>query len=265
MFASVSSLVTDQLLYAGPSMFGRIVVRDAHGFRVLAVGDESVEQTAIVVGEPMTLVHEYNQLLLCAMAAASKPQRVLAVGLGGGALPRFLRLHFPSVEVDVVEIDPAVVDVTKRFFGVEPDDKLRIHVGDALPFLKNTSRTWDVILLDAYRGDEVPVHLTTPGFLALAHSRLTPGGALASNLWGPPSEQYEGLLAAHHAAFPQLYLTVGQRDLNHVLVGIKRGVARSDRLIESVKKLGLPFALHETVAKKCVCIGDDGKPVPGAS
>lgn len=246
-------------------MFGRIVVRDAHGFRVLAVGDESVEQTAIIVGEPLSLVHEYNQLLLCAMAAASSPKRVLAVGLGGGALPRFLRLHFPSVEVDVVEIDPAVVDVTQRFFGIEPDDKLRIHVADAYDFLQRARTTWDVILLDAYTGDEVPEHLATPEFLQLARKRLSPDGALASNLWGPPSEQFEPLLAAHHSAFPQLFVTVGQRDLNHVLVGVNKGEARCDRFVASIKKLKLPFDLHETVAKGCVHVGDyTGKSFPDA-
>lgn len=241
-------------------MFGRLVVRDAYGFRVLAVGDESVEQTAIIVDEPLRLVHEYNQLLLCAMAAASNPQRVLAVGLGGGALPRFLRLHFPWVEVDVVEIDPAVVDATQRYFGVSPDDKLQIHVDDVSVFLKRTQNTWDVILLDAYRGDEVPEHLTSPEFLQLARSRLSPGGALASNLWGPPSEQFETLLASHNAAFPQIFMTVGQRDLNHVLVGVNGETAGCEHLVEAVKNLALPFALHETLAKSCLCVGKADEP-----
>ena len=41
----------------------------------------------------------------------------------------FLRKRMPDVDIDVVELDPAVIDVAKRHFGVVEDSKLHLHAG----------------------------------------------------------------------------------------------------------------------------------------
>lgn len=57
---------------------------------------------------------------------------VLLVGLGGGGLPQFLRDFVPSVTVEVVELDPTVLEVAKKWFGFQPDDHLTVTLGDGL-------------------------------------------------------------------------------------------------------------------------------------
>lgn len=57
---------------------------------------------------------------------------VLLVGLGGGGLPQFLRDFVPGVAVEVVELDPAVLEVAKGWFGFRPDDRLTVTLGDGL-------------------------------------------------------------------------------------------------------------------------------------
>ncbi|MEQ2208239.1 hypothetical protein XENOCAPTIV_006857 [Xenoophorus captivus] len=47
---------------------------------------------------------------------------VLLVGLGGGGLPQFLRDFVPNATVEVVELDPVVLEVAKEWFGFRPDD-----------------------------------------------------------------------------------------------------------------------------------------------
>jgi len=97
-------------------------------------------------------------------------------------LPRQFTHYYPEVVVDVVEIDPMVVDVAKQFFQVEANDRLRIHVIDGRRFLQRSSEKWDLILLDAYTtnryGGTVVAHLTTREFLTMAASHLNPGGVL---------------------------------------------------------------------------------------
>lgn len=57
---------------------------------------------------------------------------VLLVGLGGGCLPQFLRDFVPNVTVEVVELDPVVMQVAKEWFGFRPDDRLTVCLGDGL-------------------------------------------------------------------------------------------------------------------------------------
>lgn len=57
---------------------------------------------------------------------------VLLVGLGGGGLPQFLRDFMPSVTIEVVELDPVVLEVAKQWFGFQPDDRLTVTLGDGL-------------------------------------------------------------------------------------------------------------------------------------
>ncbi|KAG7228851.1 hypothetical protein INR49_008629 [Caranx melampygus] len=60
------------------------------------------------------------------------PLSVLLVGLGGGGLPQFLRDFVPDVTVEVVELDPVVLEVAKEWFGFKPDDRLTVTLGDGL-------------------------------------------------------------------------------------------------------------------------------------
>lgn len=57
---------------------------------------------------------------------------VLLVGLGGGALAQFLRDFVPNVTVEVVELDPVVLEVAKEWFSFRPDDRLTVTIGDGL-------------------------------------------------------------------------------------------------------------------------------------
>lgn len=68
------------------------------------------------------------------------PVSVLLVGLGGGGLPQFLRDFVPSVTVEVVELDPIVLEVAKEWFGFRPDDCLTVTLGDGLERIDTLER-----------------------------------------------------------------------------------------------------------------------------
>lgn len=65
---------------------------------------------------------------------------VLLVGLGGGGLPQFLRDFVPGARVEVVEQDPAVLEVAQGWFGFTPDDRLTVTLGDGLERINNIER-----------------------------------------------------------------------------------------------------------------------------
>jgi len=86
--------------------------------------------------------------------------------------------------VDVVEIDPVVVDVAYRFFNVsEANPKLNIYVMDGRKFLEDAN-VYDLIVLDAYSHTYVPFHLMTNEFMELVDGHLSRNGILVANIIG---------------------------------------------------------------------------------
>jgi spermidine synthase len=112
--------------------------------------------------------------------------------------------------MNVAEIDPEVVSVARRYFGVEESDRLRIDVRDGRLHLRATQEPQDIILTDAYLKDRIPFHLATREFFELARSRLAPGGVVASNvigaLEGPDSRLFRAIYRTFHEVFRTVYL-----------------------------------------------------------
>ena len=108
-------------------------------------------------------------------------RRVAVVGLGAGSLACYRR----EGEVwTFFEIDPVVSRIARdpRYFTYLRDcaPDARIVLGDArLSLAREPARAYDMILLDAYSADAIPVHLMTREALALYRSRLAPGGLIA--------------------------------------------------------------------------------------
>ncbi len=111
-------------------------------------------------------------------------ESLLVLGMGGGSIGKHLRAGLGEIEVDYVDIDPAVAELAERFLGFEAGPGERVHVDDARQFLRRSQRRWDYIFGDAYIGLSVPFHLTTTEFFAEVKRRLEPGGVFGLNLAG---------------------------------------------------------------------------------
>ena len=131
---------------------------------------------------------------------SDKKGEYIQIGLASGSVPKRLLRDFPELEVDVVEIDPEVVRVTEKYFGLAPDPRLTVHVGDGRVFLKRTDRRYDLILVDAYAatryGLVIPRHLATKEFLEEARDRLTANGVLMYN-----AAKFPRLAASSNSSF----------------------------------------------------------------
>jgi spermidine synthase len=235
--------------------FGPVVVlEDAEGLRRLRFGRDGVDQSAVRPGDPDHLEFAYIRHLTAALALAPRPHRVLFVGLGGGTLPMFLRRHNPDARVDIVELDPAVVDCATGFMGFVPDGRMTVHVADGRAFLEASRERWDLIVLDAYGADNIPYALATRAFLTTVAARLAPGGLVAANLWGEAvNPLYGGMLATWDAVFSEVHVLAPVGSDSRVLLafGDRRGLTL-DALIEASRALrkawGLRFDLPDAVA-----------------
>ena len=119
----------------------------------------------------------------------------------------------------MVEIDPDVVDVARRFFQVEEGPGCRIHVGDGRVFVRRAARAYDWVMLDAFHSDTIPHHLTTVEFLKEVKGVLTPGGVVTANIAPLGSGGlYLAMIRTFAAVFPQVYLFQVPNRANIVLV-----------------------------------------------
>ncbi|MFN8223750.1 MAG: fused MFS/spermidine synthase [Gaiellales bacterium] len=193
--------------------------RDTRYHRMVVVDDEDSRflrfdnsfQSGMYLADPFRTRFAYTDHLHVALAYAPRAQRVLVIGLGGGAVPKRLWRDFPGLTVDVVELDPDVVTAARRWFELPPDDeRLHVTVSDGRRFLEETDERWDVIMLDAFYADGVPFHLTTLEFIELLRERLHPGGVVATNVIGAiagnESRLTRAIVKTYRSVFPTVEL-----------------------------------------------------------
>jgi spermidine synthase len=133
--------------------------------------------------DPDDLPLHYSQVMTGAsLLYPAEVKRILMIGLGGGSISTYYGRAMPDVHIDTVELDQRVIDVAKQYFALRETPRVRYIAADGRVFLNRSKDQYDLILLDAYRGGYVPVHLLTREFYTLVKSRLTPGGAVAFNV-----------------------------------------------------------------------------------
>jgi spermidine synthase len=142
-------------------------------------------------------------------------RKVLVVGLGAGSLPMRLRRDDPAMEIDVIELDPRVVELAGQWFGFD-DRAIDVTIGDGRSVLARSREKYDLIVMDAYCSESIPFHLVTREFLDVLRSHLTEGGLVAANLIGaveqPHSHLFRSIYRTYRARFPEVAVhTVGGR------------------------------------------------------
>jgi spermidine synthase len=203
------------ILHTEDSQYHRIAVVEDELSRYLRF-DNSF-QSGIFKDDPFATRFDYTDYLQLPFAYRPETRRVLYVGLGGGSAPKRTWRDFPAARLDVVELDPSVVDVAYEYFSLPRDPRLRVEVEDGRRFLARNDGPWDAIVIDAFYSDSIPFHLATREFLELVRSRLAPGGTVASNIIGavrgPESRLFRSMLRTYRAVFPTVAIhPVGEED-----------------------------------------------------
>ncbi|MFA6981695.1 MAG: methyltransferase domain-containing protein [Patescibacteria group bacterium] len=114
-------------------------------------------------------------------------KNILVFGLGGGTMQHFISQKFPTAAITSVEIDPAMVDVAKKYFDVEKIPNHTIITEDACRVVIAPEEyglaldSFDVAVVDFFIGDVFPDLGTSGNFLAALSSLVKPGGLIIFN------------------------------------------------------------------------------------
>jgi spermidine synthase len=232
------------------SPFSKIRVRRDGDVRALTFvrdnGQEAV-QSRINLTTPHLLAAPYARAMFATYLYQPNPRRVLIVGLGGGAMVRFLMHHEPQVQIDAVEIDPAVVRIAGEYFGVRSGGNVRVHTADAVAFVESTTDRYDLILMDAFlrpsSGTDatgVPTGLKTLEFLKRLKQTLAPGGVIAFNV--NEHDKITDDIAAVTSAFGHATVYRCPPSDNKVVIATEGVLATDDEMRARIGALDARFA-----------------------
>jgi predicted membrane-bound spermidine synthase len=164
--------------FRGNSHFGRLQVVDYQDGSIrYYLNDNLIQNTYDPARKQSSSAFTYL-LAELARAYTTNINDVLCIGLGIGIVPRDFVSH--GARVDVVEINPAVVNVASRFFDFKPES-VHLTIDDGRHFLNRCKKKYDAVILDAFLGDSSPSHLLTREAFSSMRRVLRPGGALVIN------------------------------------------------------------------------------------
>jgi hypothetical protein len=186
----------DRPLYRERNFFGVVKVSDVDGgkFRALFHGNTIHGQMNLNETDPdgrrvpLTYYHPTGPIgVVCRRWFTDRPdhQVVGAVGLGTGSLAYYAR---PGDRWLFFEIDPAIQRVAEdpnyfTFMGECRAGKPEVILGDAYLRLQDVpEQSFDMLVLDAFSSDAIPVHLLTREAMQVYKARLKPGGMMAFHI-----------------------------------------------------------------------------------
>jgi spermidine synthase len=179
-------LRSDQgLIYSQESLYNYIqVVHDAEGTNslVLNEGADSVHSkynpNRILFGPSWYADYVLTFPYFNQNFKPSEVKRLGIVGLAAGTVARQFTAVYGPIPIDGAEIDPAIVDVGKQYFGMN-EPNLNIYLGDGRTFMRTSKQTYDVVVVDAFQQPYMPFHFTTKEFYEEVKAHLSPTGVVS--------------------------------------------------------------------------------------
>jgi len=187
--------------------------------------------------EPLKLAYQQRMVSetvkLCKAKAASKqPFRVLMFGLGGGAVPMYIRHHCDSALIESVEKDARVALIAQRLFGFRADSKNKVEIADGEEAAERHAKThpwpkgphYDVVLVDCFDSkNRVASSCRSDRFFHAVRTTLDAEGSVMQNVMDVDVNQ---LLPMYQATFgPEWtqkqvvqdgqFLIIGKTHANH--------------------------------------------------
>jgi len=197
-----------ETVYEKETPYSHLDVTDSGNIRTLYLN--GMRHSAMDLTDPNDLVMDYTKYFHLAKIFNPDLEKVLFIGGGGFSGPKNFLITYPNIQIDVVEIDPDVIDAAEKYFSLKGDSRLRIFNDDARTFLMQSEEKYDAIILDAYATNYVPFHLLTNEYFQILNNRLATDGVIVSNLigslTGDTSDLFRSVYKTMNETFPNLYV-----------------------------------------------------------
>ena len=154
-----------------------------------------------------------------AMIQHSGPKKILLVSGGiSGTVSEILKYH--PIRIDYVELDPALINLGRKYSKILDDERIHVIHGDARRFIRQTSEKYDVVLVNLPEPSTMLINrFYSREFLMELKPMLTPGAVICESL--PSTSDYVSKTAAGanstlvqtlKTAFRNVLILPGQRN-----------------------------------------------------
>ncbi len=172
------SLQVDEVLYSNKSQFQQIDLYQTRSHGKMLVLDGIIQ---------LTERDEFGYQEMMAhvpLFAHPNPETVLVIGGGDGGVLREVGKHSSVTRIDFCEIDPEVIDVSKKYLpglacGFD-DPRVNIHIRDGNAFVSECHKAYDVIIVDSSDPVGPGEALFERPFYENLKQALKPGGLVAT-------------------------------------------------------------------------------------
>jgi spermidine synthase len=281
-FIGGASAGNERLLESRESLYNNIYVYERAPYVIMTFGHNKQLYTESVfdTGDERVLPVPYTRLMAASLMYVKNVRSILEIGFGGGRVAWYLHRYLPDVSVTSVELDPAVLELSRKYFGIKDEPNFSLEARDGRLFLSQSKDRYDIILIDAYLGPFVPFHLLTKEFYQIVKDHLAEGGVVVQNI-DPDTMLFDSAVKTISAVLPQieLYKPDDKSDDNIVTVAYDGPERKAEDLAavagERDKALGLRYPLvamlaerkrvdlndPQTISAKATVLTDDFAPV----
>ncbi|NJD58401.1 MAG: spermine synthase [Anaerolineae bacterium] len=153
----------------------------------------------------------------------SQVKNIAIIGLAAGTVARQASAVFGDIPIDGFEIDPAIIDVGKIYFGMDLPN-LNAIPQDGRVGLEHSDKTYSMIAVDAYRPPYIPPHLTTQEFFQTTKEHLTEAGVLVVNVGRSPVDRtlINQMASTIQTVFPSVYIVDVPGSYNTMIYATKQ-------------------------------------------
>ncbi|XP_069497341.1 eEF1A lysine and N-terminal methyltransferase isoform X1 [Ambystoma mexicanum] len=183
---------------------------------------------------------EHHKAMIAGLAVLKNPEQLagsslamLVIGLGGGSLPLFIHDYFTKSHVDVVEIDPSMLEVACKWFAFAQGDRMKVHITDGLEYINNLAMkgdtSYNVIMFDVDSKDLSlgmscpPPAFVEKDFLQQVSQVLAPEGIFILNLVCRDTQLKKLVLNVLREVFPLIYTRRIEEEVNEILFCRRQG------------------------------------------
>lgn len=154
------------------------------------------------------LIYDYSKYYELYKGVVPDARQSLVIGGAAYSIPKVLLAQSPYMKVDVAEIEPSLYELSKKYFKVKDDPRLKNYVMDGRRLLTTSKKQYNLIFSDVYYSlYSIPSHFTTKEFFQTAKAKLSKNGLFMANLIGDLSPRQPSFIFSEINTFKQVFDT----------------------------------------------------------
>ena len=228
---------------------GSIYVYQTRTSRILSF-NQQIEQSCMTLNDINGLAHGYTQAMMTSLLFIPEVSTATIMGLGAGSMAKNLLSSFSDIKVNAIEYRPEVVNIARKYFHLPEDERLTIHIDDAVEYMKINNEKSDIIFSDLYTTEGMESKQIHSSYLYDCKQALNKHGVLALNIWQQAVKIPEFMEKALTSIFKDRLLRFDVESGNTIILAFRNDIPQTSRkeLLARAKelqeKMNIPLVKH---------------------